>query len=675
MSDPWLGLTMLGLIVVAIMMGFPTAFTLMGLGMIFGYIAFWIPGAHWYDNRAFDLIVQRAYGVMTNDALLSIPLFVFMGYIMERAALVDKMFHSVQLAFRRVPASLAVTTMLVSAFWGIASGIVGAVVVLMGVIAMGPMLKAGYDVRLAAGTITAGGTLGILIPPSVMLIVYAAVAGQSIVKLYAAAMLPGFFLTGLYLIYILGWAIINPKIAPKLGPDQYRVAVPDYLRRLEGGRTGSVVPGLVAAAFRPAVSRAVGGYRVIANDLAALAVPLLLTLGTLAGAWWYVVIYNAPTVATVSAPVAATQSGTAPTAGPQAGAPPATASSEEQPQEVGIAGDPTTESETKQEGVQEVTSFRDTTASTAGRIPAHFYQWFWGSAVFCGLLLLWYFWRMNGEQLEILKELIVSVVPLGVLTVVVLVVILFGICTATESAAIGALGALYLAVMARYPKAVWRWSLLGVVVGVALGWYEGEDVASLIVAASIGGTFTGTVIPGIWYLRKSPELRENLKQATFLTAKTTAMVCWLFVGSALFSAVFALHGGQSLIERWVLSMNLSPVGFQFTAQLIIFLLGWPLEWTEIIVIFCPIFIPLLSHFNVDPILFGTMVAVNLQAAFLSPPVAMSAFYLKGVSPKHVTLNQIFAGMMPYMIIVCICLVFMYIWPGMTLWLPEFLYGK
>ncbi len=664
MSDPSLGLTMLGLIVVAIMMGFPTAFTLMGLGMIFGYIAFWIPGAHWYDNRAFDLIVQRAYGVMTNDALLSIPLFVFMGYIMERAALVDKMFHSVQLAFRRVPASLAVTTMLVSAFWGIASGIVGAVVVLMGVIAMGPMLKAGYDVRLASGTITAGGTLGILIPPSVMLIVYAAVAGQSIVKLYAAAMLPGFFLTGLYLVYILGWAIINPKIAPKLRPDQYRVTVPDYLRRLEGGRTGSVVPGLVAAAFRPALARVAGGYKVVANNLLAVSVPLLLTVGTLAGAWWYVVIYNAaPTTAAVTAAAAKP----APIVAPPA----ATA---EQSQEVGMAGDPTTETD-KQEGGEEVTSFRDTTASTAGRIPAHFYQWFWASAIVCGLLLLWYFWRMNGEQLEILKELIVSVVPLGVLTVVVLVVILFGICTATESAAIGALGALYLAVMARYPKAVWWWSLLGVVVGVGLGWYEGEDVASLVVAASIGGTFTGTVIPGIWYLRKSPELRENLKQATFLTAKTTAMVCWLFVGSALFSAVFALHGGQSLIERWVLSMNLSPLGFQITAQLIIFLLGWPLEWTEIIVIFCPIFIPLLSHFHVDPILFGTMVAVNLQAAFLSPPVAMSAFYLKGVSPKHVTLNQIFAGMMPYMIIVCICLVFMYIWPGMTLWLPEFLYGK
>jgi TRAP-type mannitol/chloroaromatic compound transport system permease large subunit len=254
-------------------------------------------------------------------------------------------------------------------------------------------------------------------------------------------------------------------------------------------------------------------------------------------------------------------------------------------------------------------------------------------------------------------------------------VILFGICTATESAAIGALGALYLAVMSKFVRPVLWWSLIGFSIGIALGVYEGEDFASLLVAGSIGGTLFGTVVPGLWHLRTSQELRQNIKESTFLTAKTTAMVCWLFVGSALFSAVFALHGGQGLIERWVLSMNLSPLGFQLLAQAIIFLLGWPLEWTEIIVIFCPIFIPLLAHFNVDPILFGTMVAVNLQAAFLSPPVAMSAFYLKGVSPRHVTLNQIFAGMMPYMLIVCLCLVFMYIWPGMTLWLPEFLYGK
>jgi len=684
MSDPALGLTMLGLIVVAIMMGFPTAFTLMGLGMIFGYIAFWVPGAHWYDNRIFDLIVQRTYGVMTNDTLLSVPLFVFMGYIMERAALVDRMFHSVQLAFRRVPASLAVTTLLVCAFWGIASGIVGAVVVLMGVIAMRPMLNAGYDVKLASGAITAGGTLGILIPPSVMLIVYAAVAGQSIVKLYAAAMLPGFFLTFLYLVYILGWAIINPKIAPKLPPDQYRVKVPDYLTRLERGPVRRVVAGVLAAALRPSLLRGSSGpdgravgYRVIAHNLLILSVPLLLTFGTFAATWWYVVVYNAPEVATAAAPAARVA---APAAPPAATVPVAAETGpEEKPQELGVAGESESEpgaGAKKPEGPEEMTSLRDTSkVSDAGKVPAHFYSWFWGLAAVCALLLFFYFWRMDGEQLEILKELCASVVPLGVLTVVVLAVILFGICTATESAAIGALGALYLAVMTKFMRPVLWWSLVGFVVGIVLGVYEGEDFASLLVAGAIGGTLFGTLVPGLWYLRTSPELRQNVKESTFLTAKTTAMVCWLFVGSALFSAVFALHGGQGLIERWVLSMNLSPLGFQLTAQAIIFLLGWPLEWTEIIVIFCPIFIPLLTHFNVDPILFGTMVAVNLQAAFLSPPVAMSAFYLKGVSPKHVTLNQIFAGMMPYMVIVCICLVFMYIWPGMTLWLPEFLYGK
>jgi TRAP-type mannitol/chloroaromatic compound transport system permease large subunit len=308
-----------------------------------------------------------------------------------------------------------------------------------------------------------------------------------------------------------------------------------------------------------------------------------------------------------------------------------------------------------------------------GKTPEQFYAWFSGFAALSALLLAFYYWRMDGEQFEILKELTISVVPLGVLTVVVLAVILFGITTATESAAIGALGALYLAVMSRYPGQTWSWSLAGAIAGLALGWQRGEFM-TLLISGSLGATFAGTLAPVMINLRSAPELRQNIKESVFLTAKTTAMVCWLFVGSALFSAVFALHGGQSLIEQWVLGMKLSPVGFLIVAQLIIFLLGWPLEWTEIIVIFCPIFIPLLKHFEVDPILFGTMVAVNLQAAFLSPPVAMSAFYLKGVSPPHVTLNQIFAGMMPYMIIVCLCLVCMYVWPGMTLWLPEFLYG-
>src|SRR5581483_10994693 len=349
---------------------------------------------------------------------------------------------------------------------------------------------------------------------------------------------------------------------------------------------------------------------------------------------------------------------------------------EQQPEELGAATEEATAAEPSaaEAKPEELSSETQARVEGVGEIPAHFFQWFWGLAALSALSLLYYFWRMDAEQFEILKELCASVVPLGVLTIVVLAVILFGICTATESAAVGALGALYLAVMARYLKEVLWWSLGGAIIGVLLGWAH-ADFVELIVSGSLGATFAGTLGPGLIHLRTSPELRQNIKEATFLTAKTTAMVCWLFVGSALFSAVFALHGGQSLIERWVLSMNLSPLGFMFIAQVIIFLLGWPLEWTEIIVIFCPIFIPLLGHIQIDPILFGTMVAVNLQAAFLSPPVAMSAFYLKGVAPKWVTLNQIFAGMMPYMLIVCLCLAFMYIWPGMTLWLPEFLYGK
>jgi TRAP-type mannitol/chloroaromatic compound transport system permease large subunit len=671
---------MLGLIVIAIMMGFPTAFTLMGLGMLFGYLAFWTPSQHWYDNQVFDLMVQRTYGVMTNDTLLSVPLFVFMGYIMERAALVDRMFHSVQLAFRRVPASLAVTTLLVCAFWGIASGIVGAVVVLMGVIAMRPMLNAGYDVRLASGAITAGGTLGILIPPSVMLIVYAAVAGESIVKLYAAAMLPGFFLTFLYLAYILGWAIINPKIAPKLPPEQYRIAAPEWLRRLERGPARRIVAGLLAAMFRPKLLHGATSpdgrpiaYGLIVKNVLTLMVPAVLTVGMFATAWWYVVIYNAPT-AVVTPEEGAAQSLTLPPAALEE-KPQETA--EEKLQELG-GGEITTEfseSPLSPDGPpQEMGSLAEPPgASVMGRTPEYFYPGFWGLAAFSILLLAIYYWRMDGEQLEILKEIVVSVVPLGVLTVVVLAVILFGITTATESAAVGALGALYLAVMAKYPRQVWSWTLVGAIIGVVLSWQRGGTV-TVLVSGSLGGVFAGTLVPWFWELGRSKELWQNLKESVFLTAKTTSMVCWLFIGSALFSGVFALHGGQALIERWVLGMNLSPVGFLIMAQLIIFLLGWPLEWTEIIVIFCPIFIPLLGHFNVDPILFGTMVAVNLQAAFLSPPVAMSAFYLKGVAPSHVTLNQIFAGMMPYMLIVALCLICMYIWPGMTLWLPEFLYG-
>jgi TRAP-type mannitol/chloroaromatic compound transport system permease large subunit len=582
MSDPALGLIMLMLIVVVIMMGFPTAFTLMGLGMFFGFYAFYNPAEHWVDNRVFDLMVQRTYGAMTNDVLISIPLFVLMGYVMERGALVDKMFYSIQLSFRRVPASLAVATLIVCTFWGIASGLVGAVVVLMGVIAFNPMLRAGYDVKLASGVITAGGTLGILIPPSVMIIVYAAVAGQSVVKLYAAAMFPGFFLAFLYLVYIVGWAMINPKIAPPLPENQTKVPVPAWMRTFQEINSRNLVGGLFSALFLPSRAMPVeadGGHltywKLFKNFCAAL-VPIALTTLTLLLVWWYVVIHPQPSA-----------DGEAPAGLEQLGSPTASAGP----------------------------------ATPAGSGPTtSFYISFGLIVAVAAVMLARYYRNMNAERLEVVKLLISSVMPLGVLTVVVLAVILLGITTATESAAVGAAGAFLLAFHAR-----------------TLDW-------------------------------------KRTKEAVFLTAKTTTMVCWLFVGSALFSAVFAILGGQALLERWVLSFDLSPVQFMILSQAIIFILGWPLEWTEIIIIFVPIFLPMLKHFNIDPVLWGTLVFVNLQAAFLSPPVAMSAFYLKGVSPPHVTLNQIFAGMMPYMLIVIVCMIIMYLWPGITLWLPDYLYG-
>ena len=682
MSDPILGLSMLGLIVAAIMMGFPTAFTMMGLGMVFGYAAFWDPARHWYENQIFDLMVQRTYGAMNNDTLISIPLFVFMGYIIERAALVDKMFYSVQLAFRRVPGSLAVTTLLVCAFWGIASGIVGAVVVLMGVIALRPMLTAGYDVRLASGAITAGGTLGILIPPSVMLIVYAAVAGQSIVKLYAAAMLPGFFLTFLYLVYIVGWAILDPKVAPKLSDDQYRIPVPDWLKELERS-TGGVVIGLMRAAVMPSSLRIRVAYGEIATALTAVLVPLAMTVLMFAAAWWYIIIHNAPNADAPPAQIGVEQPASIsgglaePPAEDATATPDEAGEAEEGAEELGTDNDATgamnTPVETDDGTPQELSADTERAPDTS-HIPEDFDEWFWGLAAAMALLLVKYYRGMDGEHVEILKMLESSVVPLGVLTFIVLAVILFGITTATESAGIGALGALYLASFEKYRRTTLWATLIGAIIGVALGSWRG-DLVTLIVSGSLGGVFLGMAVPWIWDLAKPRHMLGMLQESTFLTAKTTAMVCWLFVGSALFSAVFALHGGQHIIETWVLGLDLSPLQFMIVAQAIIFFLGWPLEWTEIIVIFVPIFIPLLTHFQVDPVLFGTMVAVNLQAAFLSPPVAMSAFYLKGVAPKHVTLNQIFAGMMPYMLIVILCLAIMYVWPGMTLWLPNFLYGN
>jgi TRAP-type mannitol/chloroaromatic compound transport system permease large subunit len=388
-----------------------------------------------------------------------------------------------------------------------------------------------------------------------------------------------------------------------------------------------MLPALASAVIAPAkalnidiVSDGVSlSYRTLLKNLGFALVPMLLALITLWGAWWYVVIHQQPEA---QSSVTVEQLGTA-SKSPATAVEPA----EEKLQELGGAVDQSdaagkgTEPEVLQQMGNAELRKQITAAPVESGPPPEFYTYFAMAAAILALLLLYYYWTMEAEQFEVLRLLISSVLPLGILTVIVLAVILLGITTATESAAVGAAGAFLLAFQAR-----------------TLDW-------------------------------------KRTKEAVFLTAKTTSMVCWLFVGSALFSAVFAILGGQALLESWVLSLNMTPVQFMILSQAIIFVLGWPLEWTEIIVIFVPIFLPMLKHFNIDPVLWGVLVFVNLQAAFLSPPVAMSAFYLKGVSPPHVTLNQIFSGMMPYMLIVILCMVLMYLWPGMTLWLPNYLYGN
>jgi tripartite ATP-independent transporter DctM subunit len=438
MTDAHVAIVMLCLFITTIFLGFPIAFTLLALAFIFGWYAM--------GERIVSLIVTNSADVMTNDTLVAIPLFLFMGYLVERANILDRLFRSIQVAARGVPASLAVAALATCALFATATGIVGAVVTLMGLLAFPAMLRAGYDVRLASGVICAGGTLGILIPPSIMLIVYGAAAGESVVRLYAAAMLPGLMLAGLYVLYVVARALLNPALAPKLPEDETNVP-----------------------------------------------------LGT------------------------------------------------------------------------------------------------------------------------VVRDLLGSFFPLTVLILAVLGAIFFGLATPTEAAAVGALGAFLLAAAYR-----------------ALTWV-------------------------------------GLRESVYLTARTSAMVCFLFIGSTNFASVYSYLGGQRLVEEFMLGLDLSPTTFLMLTQAIIFLLGWPLEWTEIIIIFVPIFLPLLDDFGIDPVFFGVLVALNLQTAFLSPPVAMAAFYLKGVSPPSVRLSQIFSGCMPFMAIVFISMVLLYLFPNIALWLPAVLY--
>jgi tripartite ATP-independent transporter DctM subunit len=446
MTDPQVGMLMLGLFIFIIMLGFPIAFTLIAMAVGFGFYAYYTPGQGLFENRIFSLLVQKTFEVTSNDVLTAVPLFLFMGYVVERANILDRLFRSLQIAAKHVPGSLAVATLLTCAMFATATGIVGAVVTLMGLLAFPAMLRAGYDVKLSAGVVCAGGCLGILIPPSILLIVYAATAGISAVKLYAAAMIPGFMLAGLYVVYVIGRAILNPALCPKLPKEETDVP-----------------------------------------------------LG------------------------------------------------------------------------------------------------------------------------EIVRSLLTSFFPLAALILSVLGAILFGLATPSEAAGAGAL-------------------------------------ASLVLAAAYGALNF-----------------RMLRDSVFLTARATAMVCYLFIGSWTFASVFALLGGQGVIERFFLGLNLSPTMFLILAQAIIFLLGWPLEWTEIIIIFVPIFLPLLDNFHIDPIFFGILVALNTQTAFNTPPVAMAAFYLKGVSPPHVKLADIFNGALPFVFMVFLAMVLVYVFPGLALWLPDYLY--
>ena len=632
-----LGLMMLSLVVVAIMLGFPTAFTLMGMGMIFTWIAY-----EENTSKTLTLMVQSAFKVMGNDVLISIPLFVFMGYLVERANLIEKLFKSLHLAMARVPGSLAVATIFTCAVFATATGIVGAVVTLMGLLAFPQMLKGGYDVRVSAGAITAGGCLGILIPPSVMLIVYGATAGVSVVQLYAGALFPGLMLAGLYVVYVVVLAKLKPALMPPLSMAQRFVPLPAQTQRVSDQISNTALPALLKALKGQRNLDVSSTY--LLRQLGVALLPLLL-FAAAAGLSWRInttppeaaaVAQNsagglAEPAGGVAEPAAAAAGGLAepPGASGALQEPPAAAASatEAIAERTGVQEPPGSSAAVKEDtkeagatgGLQEpgATPLDAAAAQAKERKPAT--RGYWIGLAVGAVAMIAFYAMLSFQRLEIFKMLLGSFFPLVVLILMVLGSIVMGVATPTEAAAVGAFGGFLLAVAYRQ--------------------------------------FNLTV----------------LKESVFLTAKTSAMVCWLFVGSAIFSAAFALLGGQDLVENWVLSMNLTKTQFLVLSQVIIFILGWPLEWTEIIVIFMPIFIPLLDNFQVDPLFFGLLVALNLQTAFLSPPVAMAAFYLKGVSPPHVTLNQIFAGMLPFMSIQVIAIILLYMFPGIGLWLPEVLY--
>ncbi len=615
-----LGLLMLAMITIAIMMGFPTAFTLMGMGTLFAWLSYRSVNPDTAMMHVLDLVVARAYAVMNNDVLISIPLFVFMGYLVERANLIERLFKSLHLATSRIPGSLAVATIVTCTIFATATGIIGAAVTLMGLLAFPAMLKAGYNVRLSAGSVCAGGTLGILIPPSVLLILYGATASVSVVQLYAGAFLPGFMLSSLYIGYIIVSAKIKPSLAPPLSEEDQRVDLPKSMEIISKTRSNKALIGLIGeikGKHNPDIPR-----RTVINNLIIVLLPLLAAVLLIGLIYFPATTPEEAKVEGVQAMGFAGQTQTEETKPDTGGL--------QEPEEAGGLKEPPPEAkpETKSEAPPKKEIVAEAPKAPAEAKPAKpaapaerrpVPMWYWITIAVHIVLFIGFYSIFNFARLEIFKMLLTSFFPLALIILGVLGTIVAGLATPTEAAAMGSFGGLVLA--AAYGQLSFR----------------------------------------------------AIKEAVFLTAKTSAMVCWLFIGSSNFAAAFALLGGQEVVNQWVLSLDMTPTQFMIMAQVVIFLLGWPLEWTEIIVIFMPIFLPLLAHFNVDPLFFGLLVALNLQTAFLSPPVAMAAFYLKGVSPPHVTLNQIFLGMMPFMALQCVAIALLYLFPQIGLWLPHLAY--
>jgi TRAP-type mannitol/chloroaromatic compound transport system permease large subunit len=638
--------------------------------VFFGWLAYRSANPDLAVRQILDLMVQRTYAVMANDVLIAVPLFVFMGYLVERAALIDRLFKSLHLATSRVPGSLAVATIITCAVFATATGIVGAVVTLMGLLAFPAMLKAGYNVKIASGAITAGGCLGILIPPSVLLIVYGATAGVSVVQLYAGALFPGIMLASLYLGYVIVLAKLKPDLMPPLPEAERRVPLPAYAQTLSSRGRNALTGLLGAVGSNRGVSKGIAGGQLFMALLPAIAIGLAVLLA-----------YRTATAPALEAEVMQAgqfglqepESDSALLPEPQAVSEPESPSEGEagaeeeqstgltEPSDAEPAGElaepgeeeapaeeaapvaeaPAQESADEEEAgvaAAEASEPEGEAAAAVAALPA----WFWYMVGACALVLALLYWAWTWERFQIFKLLLGSFFPLALLILAVLGSIMFGLATPAEAAAVGAFGGFLLTIAYRYVE---HWRQAG----------PGRRVRAV-----------GTT---------AVEVGKIVRESSFLTAKTSAMVCWLFVGSSIFSASFALLGGQELIERWVLSMDLSKIQFLVLTQFIIFILGWPLEWTEIIVIFMPIFVPLLAHFDVNPLFFGLLVALNLQTAFLSPPVAMAAFYLKGVAPPHVTLNQIFMGMLPFMGLQIVAMFILYVWPEIGLWLPSVLYAR